>query len=162
VIACILEEYKTVKTNLYMNSHYDFIQYKKIIRHYWYAELGGKELTENGQTEEYSGKKKSTGTTDTEKAMNTDSGHPGQFKFKCHKCGKPGHKEKDCRSNNYGNSGNSGRKKYQGKYPWCQKQGHSEERCFSKRNGTPRTASGGSSGGSSYGNSANNTTDDVA
>ena len=90
--------------------------------------------------------------------MNTDSGHPGQFKFKCHKCGTPGHKSRDCRSNNYGNSGNSGRKKYQGKCPWCQKQGHSEERCFAKKNGVLRTKSGGSSNG----NSANNTTDYVA
>ena len=81
VIACLPEEYKLVKTNLYMNSQYDYIQYKTHIRHYWYAELGGKEITENGQTEEYVGKKKSYGTTDTEKAMNTNSGNGNSRRF---------------------------------------------------------------------------------
>ena len=128
------------------------------IRHYWYVELGGKAMTENGQTETYSGKKKSTGTTHTEKAMNTDSGQPGKFQFNCHKCRKPGHKKKYCRSNNYGNSGNSGMQKYQGKCGWCQKPGHKEDVCFSKKRGVPRT----SNGGSSYDNSADNTTDDVS
>jgi len=70
-------------------------------------------MTENGQTETYSGKKRSSGTNDTEKAMNTDSGYLGKFKFNCHKCGLQGYKKKDCsRSKNYGNSWNSGIQKY--------------------------------------------------
>ena len=43
VIAYLPEEYTTVRTNLYMNSHYDYAAYNKYIRHYWYAELGGKQ-----------------------------------------------------------------------------------------------------------------------
>ena len=62
-------------------------------------------------------------------------------------------------SNSYGNSsGNSGRKKHEGKCSWCQKQGRSEDRCYLNNHGKPRIDSGGSSNG----NSANNTTDDVA
>ena len=57
VIACLPDEYKTVRTNLYMNSTFDYAEYKKYIRHYWYAELGGKEMTENRQTETNSGKR---------------------------------------------------------------------------------------------------------
>ena len=57
MISCLPEEYITVRTYLYMSSTYDYAAYKKYIRHYWYAELGGKEMTENGQSETYSGKK---------------------------------------------------------------------------------------------------------
>ena len=92
-------------------------------------------MTENRQTEKCSGKSSGSGTTDTEKAMDTDSGHPGKFKFNFHKCGQ-----------------------YTGKYGWCQKPGHKEEQCFRKKRVVPRT----SNSGSNYGNSVNNTTDDVS
>ena len=56
-----------------------------------------------------------------------------KFKGRCNKCGKFGHKAKDCRSNTEnGNKKNNPKKKFSGKCFHCGKMGHKEADCWSK------------------------------
>ena len=61
----------------------------------------------------------------------------GGFKGKCNKCGRYGHKAKDCRSNSNGNSSgnnnNNGSRKFNGECHYCGKKGHMKKDCFKKK-----------------------------
>ena len=84
MIAHLPEEYKYVRTKLYMNSNLDYAGYKKFIRNYWYAELGGNEMMENGTNRVSTGNtiSRSSGISDTEKALNTNTGYSNTVYFK--------------------------------------------------------------------------------
>ena len=57
----------------------------------------------------------------------------GGFKGKCNKCGKWGHKAKDCHSNGNNNNGNNNGKRFTGKCNYCNKVGHKEAACWKKQ-----------------------------
>ena len=96
VLVNLPEEYKAVRTNLSMNCDYSYADYKKHIRHYWYTELGGKDLMDKGLCVVV-GTKEDPSNGGTTTAFYTQGGN-GQFKFRCRKCGKVGHKAKDCKT----------------------------------------------------------------
>ena len=125
VLANLPDEYKAVRTNLNMNSTYTYEDYKKHIRNYWYGELGGRDLVSHGTSEQQFG-------DSSENALNTTVGSTG-FPFKCRKCGKKGHKAKDCRTPT------GERQKFTGNCNWCGKKGHKEAQCFAKKRGEPKT-----------------------
>ena len=83
---------------------------------------------------------KSTQNAEGEKAFYT----PGKtFKGKCNKCGKMGHKGRDCRSSNYkknpgkgGSNDNEKKKKFTGDCYHCGKPGHTKAQCW-KLHGKP-------------------------
>ena len=92
VVVNLPDEYKAVRTNLSMNSEYTYSDYKKHIRHFWYTELGGKELLEKGTCTVAKPKSDSTNGQTTAFYTNNDGG----FRFRCRRCGKYGHKARDC------------------------------------------------------------------
>ncbi len=99
--------------------------------------------------------------TNVKKALYTDV--PGSFPYNCRKCGKPGHKARDCKSSgNYNDDGNNnGRyKKFQGKCNWCQKTGYKEDIYYAKKRGDPKVSGGNSNGGSNA-NNTSSTADSV-
>ena len=87
VLVDLPDEYKPVRTNLCMNSAYSYADYKKHIRHFWYTELGGKEMIEKG-TCAAANIKSDTGSSQNTAAFYTNS--TGGFRFTCRKCGLPG------------------------------------------------------------------------
>ena len=129
VLANLPEEYKHVRTNLYMNTDFSYEEYRKHIRHFWYAELGGKEYLRTG-------KSSVTSMELGETALNTTVQPKTGFPYKCRKCGKRGHKAKDCKAQP------SERVRFTGTCNWCGKQGHKEKYCFAKKRGEPRTVGG--------------------
>ena len=135
VLANLPEEYKHVRTNLYMNMDFTYEEYRKHIRHFWYTELGGKDYLRTG--------KSNVKISEGETALNTtaNNGQEGTgFPYKCRKCGKKGHKAKDCRAK-------PGEKvRFTGTCNWCGKQGHKEKYCFAKKRGEPKTAGGNGNG----------------
>ena len=96
VVVNLPDEYKAVRTNLSMNAAYTYADYKKHIRHYWYTELGGKDLLEKG-TCNVATTKNDSRNGQTTMAFYTNSS--GGFCFRCHKCGLLGYKAKDCTTN---------------------------------------------------------------
>ena len=123
VLANLLEEYKHVRMNLYMNTDFTYKEYRKHIRHFWYTELGRKEYL---QICGNSAKGPQLGET----ALNTTASNAQQntgFPYKCRKCGKKGHKAKDCKAQP------SKRVKFTGNCNWCGKKGHKEKYCFAKK-----------------------------
>ena len=98
------------------------------------------------------------GQTTTAFYTNSNDGNSGsRFRWKCNKCGKPGHKARDCTTDK------KDYVKFTGKCGWCGKTGHRERHCFAKRRGEPRTNTNGGNnyGGSSANNVQNSTTDSV-
>ena len=88
VISNLPDDYKGVRTSLYMNASYTYKDYKKFKRHFWYSGLGGKEMIANGSDITYKAGG-STGTVDQEHALNTST---GGFRGRCSKGGQVGHK----------------------------------------------------------------------
>ena len=84
----------------------------------------------------------------------------GQFKGKCHNCGKIGHKSADCpdkQGSNGGNNGGGGNngKRFNGRCNWCGIYGHREDDCRKKKAGVPKATGAG-------GDRANLSTGDLA
>ena len=124
VLTGLPDEYSVLRTQLYTSQTATYDDYKRYIHGFWWTELGGKKLMESGGVRTYEGRK------DDEEALNLET----YFNGKCRKCGKWGHKGKDCRS-----SQKSGAKrKFEGTCNWCGKKGHKERQCFAKKNGKPR------------------------
>ena len=145
VLANLPEEYKHVRTNLYMNTDFTYEEYRKHIRHFWYTELGGKEYLRTG--------KSNVKISEGETALNTTTFN-GQvntgFPYKCQKCGKKGHKAKDCKAKP------NERVRFTGTCNWCGKQGHKEKYCFAKKRGELRSA-GNKANGNEMANSTEST-----
>ncbi len=57
----VLDEYNGVCTSFYMVESYTYNEHKRYIRHFWYLELGGKEMIANGTDVTY----KATGINST-------------------------------------------------------------------------------------------------
>ena len=60
-----------------------------------------------------------------------------KFKGRCNKCGKFGHKAKDCRSNPDSNDNQEKKRRFNGKCHYCGKVGHKEIQCWLKH-GKPK------------------------
>ena len=72
VISNLPEEYKAVCTSLYMAESYTYNDYKRYVRHFWYSELGGKEMIANGTDVTYKAAG-SNSTGEQEQALNTST-----------------------------------------------------------------------------------------
>ncbi len=94
VLANLPEEYKPVCTNLYMNSQFNYEDYQRHIRNYWYAKLGGKDMINYG-TMKIVILKRTERAESTKNALNTMLGN---FPFRCRKRGMKGHKAIDCKA----------------------------------------------------------------
>ena len=118
VLVNLPEECKAVRTDLSMNCDYSYADYKKHIRHYWYTEPGGNDLMDKGFCV-VAGTMEDPSNGGMTTAFYTQGGN-GQFKFRCRKCGKVGHKAKDCKTE-ANDSVN-----FTGNCNWCGKKGHRE------------------------------------
>jgi hypothetical protein len=111
-----------------MQAHYRYLQ-----------KLGGKDNDNRGEEAEH--------------ALQAGHGYKKQFKGKCNKCGKWGHKASDCgkqhsnKSRFYTKGQNGGDKpKFNGNCNYCGKPGHKEFQCFKKKREegeSANTATGG-------------------
>ncbi|MEM7375817.1 MAG: hypothetical protein AAF587_44925, partial [Bacteroidota bacterium] len=137
LLAGLPDEADSLEQSLRINlSYYDVEEVRRIIREY-YRSRERKLRLSGDETALFAGK---------------------QFKGKCRKCGKYGHKSSDCRSKiKKGSTGDddddddSGddsddSKEYgpriKGNCTWCGKPGHMEKYCFSKKAGKPQVKSG--------------------
>ena len=124
VLSGLPKEYSVLRTQLYTNRSATYDDYKTFIHGYWWTELNGRKLTESGDV------RKSEYVSNEEEALNSEPYFPG----KCKKCGKRGHKAKDCKSSKSGN-----KPRFEGTCNWCGKKGHKEKQCFAKKQGKART-----------------------
>ena len=133
MLANLPEEYKHVRTNLYMNTDFTYEDYRKHIRHFWYTDLGGKEYLRTGRSVVRQTELGETALNTTTSTVQASTGFP----YKCRKCGKKGHKARDCKTQA------SDRNRFTGNCGWCGRQGHKEKWCFAKKRGEPRTVGNG-------------------
>ena len=124
IIIGLPDKYSVLYTQLYTSQTATNNDYKRYIHGFWWTKLGGKRPMESGSVHTYNG------CSSGEEALNSEA----YFNGKCCKCGKWGHKAKDCRSDQK----SSRKRKFEGTCNWCGKKGHKEKQCFSKKNRKPR------------------------